>query len=244
ASSTLSSTVSLGNRLVTWNVRAMPSAVRRWLGQSVTSRPNRRICPELAGWIPVMTLKRVVLPAPLGPMTALRSPGRILRSTPRTAWSPPKLLYRPMSSRTGVTASCICWSTRASLQGLGPEPARRAPASGGLLFAEFTRRIVAAVHRRLEELVLLELPELIDVRVGLDDRIPELLLVVAEHLLLLDFLDVDVLHRIAHLIDAHGSAHRVQFEGGELLDELVRARVVAFVLLHDLVDHLRGGVVR
>jgi len=36
ASSTLSNTVSFGKRLVIWNVRAMPSAVRRWLGQSVT----------------------------------------------------------------------------------------------------------------------------------------------------------------------------------------------------------------
>ena len=42
ASSTLSSTVSLGNRLVTWKVRAMPMAVRRWLGQLVTSWPNTK----------------------------------------------------------------------------------------------------------------------------------------------------------------------------------------------------------
>ena len=49
ASSTLSSTVSFGNRLVTWNVRAIPSAVRRWLGQLVTSRPNSSTCPALAG---------------------------------------------------------------------------------------------------------------------------------------------------------------------------------------------------
>ena len=101
ASSTLSSTVSLGNRLVIWNVRAMPSAVRRWLGQAVTSWPNSSTCPDDAGKIPVIRLNSVVLPAPFGPMMALRSPGMILRVTSRTACRPPKLLDRPWSSRTG-----------------------------------------------------------------------------------------------------------------------------------------------
>src|SRR5262249_33789206 len=44
------------------------------------------------------------------------------------------------------------------------------------LITEFTGREVAAVDRRLEELLLIELAELVDVRVGLDDGIPELLL--------------------------------------------------------------------
>ena len=85
ASSTLSSTVSRGNRLVTWNVRAMPSAVRRWLCQPVTSWPNSSTWPELDGKMPVIRLNSVVLPAPFGPMMALRSPGMILNVTPRTA---------------------------------------------------------------------------------------------------------------------------------------------------------------
>jgi hypothetical protein len=92
ASSTLSSTVSFGNRLVIWKVRAIPSAVRRWLGQPVMSLPNSRTCPEVAGRTPVTTLNSVVLPAPFGPMMALRSPGKTLRFTSWTAWSPPKLL--------------------------------------------------------------------------------------------------------------------------------------------------------
>ena len=62
-----------------WKVRAMPSAVRRWLGQSVTSRPNSSTCPDDAGKMPVMRLNSVVLPAPFGPMIALRSPGMTLR---------------------------------------------------------------------------------------------------------------------------------------------------------------------
>src|SRR4030095_14881925 len=85
-----------------------------------------------------------------------------------------------------------------------------APRPMGALIAEFAGREVAAVDRRLEELLLFELPELVDVRIGLDDGVPELVLVVAEHLLLLDLLDVDVLHWIAHLVDADGSADCIQ----------------------------------
>ena len=63
----------------------MPSAVRRWLCQPVTSWPNSSTWPELAGNMPVIRLNSVVLPAPFGPMIALRSPGMILNVTPRTA---------------------------------------------------------------------------------------------------------------------------------------------------------------
>ena len=104
ASSTLSSTVSFGKRLVTWNVRAMPSAVRRWLAQLVMSSPLSRTSPELAGNTPVTTLNSVVLPAPFGPMIALRSPGKMLMLTSWTARNPPKLLDRPFSSRTACRA--------------------------------------------------------------------------------------------------------------------------------------------
>ena len=66
----------------------MPSAVRRWLGQDVTSLPNSSTCPDVAGKIPLMRLNSVVLPAPFGPMIALRSPGMIVSDTPRTARKP------------------------------------------------------------------------------------------------------------------------------------------------------------
>src|ERR1700738_1229462 len=56
------------------------------------------------------------------------------------------------------------------------------------LFAVFARREVAAVDGLLEEGFLAVGPKLADVRIGLDDRIPELVLVVPEHLRLLDFL--------------------------------------------------------
>src|ERR1051326_1316107 len=231
ARSTLSSTVRRGNRRVIWNVRAMPSVARRWLGQAVTSWPNSSTLPSLAGRIPVIRLNSVVLPAPFGPMIALRSPGMIFRSTPRTACRPPKLLHRPASSSTGCCPLWDCWSTRFS--------ARLALR----LLAVPARRKIAAIDRLLGGRGLVVLPELTDVRIGLDDRVPQLVLVVAEHPLLLDLADVDVLHRVAHLVEAHRPAHRVDLDALHQLDELFRARPLAAGLLHHLVDPLCRGVV-
>src|SRR5262245_9726040 len=189
----------------------MPSAVRRWLGQLVTSRPNSSTWPELAGNIPVIRLNRVVLPAPLGPMIALRSPGMILKVTSRTACRPPKLFDRARSSRAGsppFTRASVVTSVSAPIarggEAAGAPDAELRPTVA--LVAELAGWIVAVIDRRLEELVLVELSELADVRVGLDDGVPELLLVVAEHLLLLDLLDVDVLHGVAHVVDGDGTA--------------------------------------
>src|SRR5499427_3215697 len=204
ASSTLSSTVSFGNKLVTWNVRASPMPMRRWLGQRVTSWPNNRTCPDVAGKTPVMTLKRVVLPAPLGPMMALRSPAITRRLTSCTALSPPKLLHSLLSSRTGCLPSSPPGSSTMSPPRChswrGGKGRRASAALLSASFTEFARRKVAAVDRLLQELRFAKLPELTDVRVGLDHRVPELFLVVAEHLFLFDPLDVDVLHGVAHVV--------------------------------------------
>src|SRR5262245_52246399 len=142
-------------------------------------------------------------------MIAWRSPGMILSVTSRTARRPPKLFESARSSRTGSPPSARGWV----LPGFSPPIAREAtgalamePRRTAALIAEFAGRKVPAVDRRLEELVLVELPELADVRIGLDDGVQKLLLVVAEHLLLLDLLDVDVLHRVAHLVDGDGTA--------------------------------------
>src|SRR5262252_4399472 len=203
-------------------------------------------CPEVAGKIPVIKLNRVVLPAPFGPMMALRSPGMILSVTSRTARRPPKLFESARSSRTGSPPfACASVFTSMSLPSASeatgaPETEPRPMAA---LVAEFAGREVAAVDRRLEELLLVELPELVDVRISLDDGVPELLLVVAEHLLLLDLLDVDVLHRVAHLVDADGTADGIQLQRGELFDEFLGTGEVALVVLDDLVDHLRRRVI-
>src|SRR5262249_52311446 len=111
------------------------------------------------------------------------------------------------------------------------------------LFAELAGRIIPAVDGSLQKLVLLELAELIDVRIGLDDDVPELFLVEAKHFLLLDRLNVDVLHRVAHLIDADRTANGIDFECRKLLDEWFGSRELPAVVLNDLIDHLGSRVV-
>ncbi len=54
------------NTLVIWNVRPMPSSVRRYSGRCVTSWPNSRTRPDDARSVPVTQWNRVVLPAPFG----------------------------------------------------------------------------------------------------------------------------------------------------------------------------------
>ena len=62
----------------------------------VTSRPAKTMRPEVGGSAPVMRLKRVVLPAPFGPMIERTSPRETERLTRFTAARPPK---RRVSSR-------------------------------------------------------------------------------------------------------------------------------------------------
>src|SRR5215468_9935886 len=246
ANSTLSSTVSFGNKLVTWNVRASPKPMRRWLGQRVTSWPKRRTCPEVAGKMPVITLKSVVLPAPLGPMMALRSPAITRRLTSCTALSPPKLLHSRLSSRTGCLPSSRPGSSTMSPPRCHPRGGRERRASDPVSasLAEFARREVAAVDGLLQELRLAEPPELADVRIGFDHRVPELLLVVAEHLFLFDPLDVDVVHGVAHVVEAHRTTDGIHLDGRDQLHERLCAWPLTTRLLHDRVDHLAGRVGR
>src|ERR1700737_1461556 len=67
-------------------------------GKSVTSSPKNRIVPEVGGKSPVMQLKRVVLPAPLEPSTARRSPGRTVSVTSVSAASAPNSRVTPRNS--------------------------------------------------------------------------------------------------------------------------------------------------
>src|SRR5262249_21215707 len=145
-------------------------------------------CPEVAGKIPVIKLNRVVLPAPFGPMMALRSPGMILSVTSRTARKPPKLFGSARSSRTGSPPfACASVFTSGSLpiasEATGAHETEPRPMA--VLVAEFAGRVVSAVDRRLEELLLVELPELVDVRIGPDGGVSGVILFVAGHSLLL-----------------------------------------------------------
>src|SRR5262249_33085814 len=129
----------------------------------------------------------------------------MLRLTPRTALSPPNDFDRPLSSSTHSSAPSLRpwsltggsrWPWQRLVKGGGLPRWRGAalylPLSGGRYqkragslaasLAEFARREVAAVHRLLEESLLAVRPELAHGRIGLDHRVPQLFLVVAEHL--------------------------------------------------------------
>src|SRR5579871_5034076 len=63
----------------------MPRQTRRAGRRLVTSSPSKTILPALGVRNPLMRLKKVVLPAPLGPITARSSPGSTVNDTPLTA---------------------------------------------------------------------------------------------------------------------------------------------------------------
>src|SRR5262249_3694764 len=77
-------------RLTTWSFRSPES-----------SSPRKRIFPEV-GWIdPTRQEKRVVFPAPLGPMTLKISPGSTSSETESRAGCPPKRLEPDSPQRRG-----------------------------------------------------------------------------------------------------------------------------------------------
>ena len=76
-----SRTLSSGKISVIWKVRAMPAATRLCAGKAVMSLSSNTIDPEVGGKKPLIMLKKVVLPAPLGPITARSSPGSTVIET-------------------------------------------------------------------------------------------------------------------------------------------------------------------
>ena len=75
ATSTLSNALRSENSTVPWNVRTRPLAATRCGFIPVTSRPSNSIRPDDGFMTPLRRLKNVLLPAPLGPMTPMTSPG-------------------------------------------------------------------------------------------------------------------------------------------------------------------------
>src|SRR5918999_1194446 len=73
----------------------------------LTGSPSKRISPLSNGWIPAMHLISVDLPAPLSPTSAITSPFDTWKSTSNSAWTAPKLLETPTSSRTGVSVTFV-----------------------------------------------------------------------------------------------------------------------------------------
>src|SRR4051812_39663852 len=70
-----SSTVRPGNSVLIWNVRVMPRLTRSCCDSVVTLSLPRNTSPAVGGNTPVSRLMNVVLPAPLGPISAWRAPG-------------------------------------------------------------------------------------------------------------------------------------------------------------------------
>src|SRR5215472_4380909 len=76
---------------------------RLWARASVTSTPSMCTRPCVGSWRPVITLKIVVFPAPLGPMSPVTYP---LSASMFTSWSaitPPKRTETPSVCSSNVT---------------------------------------------------------------------------------------------------------------------------------------------
>ena len=97
-----SRTVIERNSCAIWNVRRRPFAKSSWGGRPVTSSPAISTRPAVGRSTPATTLKRVVLPAPFGPMSPVIEPSAIDSEAPSTARNPPKRLWR---SRTSIIDS-------------------------------------------------------------------------------------------------------------------------------------------
>src|SRR5678815_654415 len=86
--------------LVRWKERPIPRRQRSCGAIPVTSRSLNTTRPLSGSRWPVIRLKSVVLPAPLGPMMALMDPRGTVNDTPPTALKPPKLLVTLRTSST------------------------------------------------------------------------------------------------------------------------------------------------
>ena len=71
-----------------WKVRVMPSRALRLAGIPAMSVPAKRRLPLLAAYRPLITLISVLLPAPLGPISAWIVPARTVKLTSLTATTP------------------------------------------------------------------------------------------------------------------------------------------------------------
>src|SRR4029077_9709698 len=79
----------------------MPSRAIRSAERPAISRSSKRMAPALGARSPESMLMSVVLPAPLGPITACTSPRRSSSETSLTAARPPNCLESPLTRRIG-----------------------------------------------------------------------------------------------------------------------------------------------
>ena len=74
---------------------------------AVTSSPKKRTRPDVGGKSPVIALNSVVLPAPLAPISARRSPAATENETSSIARSAPNVRVTPSSTRASPDASGV-----------------------------------------------------------------------------------------------------------------------------------------
>src|SRR6266581_6879941 len=96
---TFSRTVRCGNTAEIWKDRTSPSRAIAAGLEPVISRPLYKIWPRVGERKCVSRLKQVVLPAPLGPISAWMRPRLTLRLTSLTATKPLNSFLRPRVSR-------------------------------------------------------------------------------------------------------------------------------------------------
>src|ERR1019366_8978542 len=113
--------------------RPSPSRARRWGFIVVTSLSNRCTEPRSGDCRPLITLNRVVLPAPLGPIRPVTVPGRTRRLTSVRAATPPKCTPTSETVSAAVAAASSAGSTCP------------APDDGGT--ADRGSRLLADLHR-------------------------------------------------------------------------------------------------
>src|SRR6056300_109265 len=98
-----SRTVSRPNAFVSWNVRTWPIFATLCAGTPARSFPEKDHVPVSGLSKPVSRLKRVVFPAPLGPIRAVMAPRGISTCSTSTATRPPNLRETWSATRIGST---------------------------------------------------------------------------------------------------------------------------------------------
>ena len=104
---TLSRTVMPLKIVVSWNVRTTPLRAAMWGASPEIRSPRSSTSPALGRRNDEISLNRVDLPAPFGPMTETISPSRTAKEMLSTATRPPKRLVMPeMVRRSAIRQLC------------------------------------------------------------------------------------------------------------------------------------------
>src|SRR5262245_3389430 len=204
--------------------------MRSWGGIAVTSSPKNSTRPRVAGKSPVMTLNRVVLPAPLAPITARRSPAATENDTSSMARKAPNVRVTPTSSRASPVASGVAGES---------SDVTRAMAFVALRLSLWAVRHVARAEPHLFELLLGHVEPLVDLGQGLHDLVVEGAVRALRH-----FGDEGRADRLTVLVERDVAGRRLQLQVLQRLAVLLLvARKVALYRLESVKRRLHVDVV-